>query len=92
MPKKPYSPEVIINKLRQAEIMINQGAIVAEVCRKIEVSDVTYYRWRKQYGGMNVGQARRLKILELENIRLKKLVAELSLDKAILEEAARGNS
>jgi putative transposase len=92
MPKKPNSPEVIINKLRQAEIMLHQGTTVAEVCRKIEVSDVTFYRWRKQYGGMNVDQARRLKVLELENVRLKKLVADLSLDKAILEEAARGNS
>jgi transposase-like protein len=92
MPRKSNSPEVIINKLRQAEIMLNQGATVAEVCRKIEVTDVTFYRWRKEYGGMRVDQARRLKDLELENVRLKKLVADLSLDKAILQEAAQGNS
>jgi transposase-like protein len=92
MPKKSNSPEVIINKLRQAEIMLNQGATVAEVCRKIEVTDVTFYRWRKEYGGMRVDQARRLKDLELENVRLKKLVADLLLDKAILQEAAQGNS
>jgi len=64
---------------------------VAEVCRKIEVTDQTYFRWRKEYGGMRVDQAKRLKSLEEENIRLKKLVADLSLDKAILQEAARGN-
>lgn len=92
MPRKSNSPEVIINKLRQAEIMLNQGATVAEVCRKIGVTDVTFYRWRKEYGGMRVDQAKRLKDLELENVRLKKLVADLSLDKAILQEAAQGNS
>jgi len=92
MPKRTNSPEQIIGKLRQAEIMLSQGAIVAEVCRKLEVSDVTFYRWRKEYGGMRVDQARRLKDLEIENVRLKKLVADLSLDKAILREAAQGNS
>ena len=92
MPKKVNTPEQIIGKLRQAEIMLNQGATVAEVCRNIEVTDQTYFRWRKEYGGMRVDQAKRLKDLELENIRLKKLVANLSLDKAILEEATRGNS
>jgi len=92
MPRKSNTPEAIIGKLRQAEVMLNQGATVAEVCRKIEVTDVTFYRWRKEYGGMRVDQARRLKDLELENVRLKKLVADLSLDKAILEEAAQGNS
>jgi putative transposase len=92
MPKKSNTPEQIINKLRQAEVLINQGATVAEVCRKIEVTDQTFYRWRKEYGGMRVDQAKRLKDLELENVRLKKLVADLSLDKAILTEAARGNS
>ena len=91
MPKKTNTPEQIIGKLRQAEVLLNQGATVAEACRKIEVTDQTYYRWRKEYGGMRVDQAKRLKELELENIRLKKLVADLSLDKAILAEAARGN-
>jgi len=92
MANKGYTAEQIIGKLRQAEILLNQGATVAEVCRKIEVTDVTFYRWRKEYGGMRVDQARRLKDLELENSRLKRLVADLSLDKAILKEAARGNS
>jgi putative transposase len=92
MPRKSNTPEQIINKLRQAEILLNQGATVAEVCRKIEVTDQTFFRWRKEYGGMRVDQAKRLKELELENTRLKKLVADLSLDKDILKEAARGNS
>jgi putative transposase len=92
MPRKANSPEQIINKLRQAEIMLNQGATVAEVCRKIDVIDQTFYRWRKEYGGMRVDQAKRLKELEVENTRLKKLVADLALDKAILKEAAQGNS
>jgi putative transposase len=91
MPKKANTPEQIISKLRQAEVLLSQGATVAEVCKKIEVTDQTFYRWRKEFGGMRVDQAKRLKDLELENIRLKKLVAELSLDKAILTEAARGN-
>jgi putative transposase len=91
MPKKTNTPEQIIGKLRQAEVLLNQGATVSEACRKIEVTDQTFYRWRKEYGGMRVDQARRLKDLEIENTRLKKLVAELSLDKAILTEAARGN-
>jgi transposase-like protein len=92
MPRKANSPEQIIHKLRQAEIMLNQGATVAEVCRKIDVIDQTFYRWRKEYGGMRVDQAKHLKELEVENTRLKKLVADLALDKAILKEAAQGNS
>jgi len=91
MPRKINTTEQIISKLRQAEIMMSQGSTVAEVCRKIEVTDQTYFRWRKEYGGMRVDQAKRLKNLEEENSRLKKLVADLSLDKAILQEAARGN-
>jgi transposase-like protein len=91
MVKKGYTPEQIINKLREAEVLLGQGATVGEVCRKIGVTDVTYYRWRKEYGGMRVDQARRLKELEQENSRLKKLVADLSLDNAILKEASRGN-
>ncbi len=92
MPKKTYTPEQIINKLREAEILLSQGATLAVIWKKLGVSDCTYYRWRKEYGGMRVEQARRLKELEKENSRLKRLVADLSLDNAILKEAARGNS
>ena len=92
MPKKANTPEQIINKLREAEIMLSQGSTVALVSKKIGVSDYTYYRWRKEYGGMRVEQAHRLKELEQENSRLKKVVADLVLDNAILKEAARGNS
>jgi len=92
MVRKSYTPEQIINKLREAEIMLSQGATLAIVWRKLGVSDCTYYRWRKEYGGMRVDQARRLKDLEQENSRLKRLVADLSLDNAILKEASRGNS
>jgi putative transposase len=91
MVKKEYTPEQIINKLREAEILLGQGANVIEASRKIGVTEPTYYRWRKEYGGMRIEQARRLKELEKENARLKKLVADLSLDKAILTEAVRGN-
>ena len=91
MVKKGYKPEQVINKLREAEVLLSQGATVGEVCRKIGVSDVTYYRWRKEYGGMTIDQAYRLRELEQENSRLKKLVADLSLDNAILKEASRGN-
>ena len=92
MPKKTYTPEQIINKLRAAEVLLSQGATLAVIWKKIGVSDCTYYRWRKEYGGMRVDQAHRLKELEQENSRLKRLVADLSLDNAILKEAARGNS
>ena len=92
MVRKGYTAEQIINKLREAEILLGQGATIGEASRKIGVSDYTYYRWRKEYGGMRVDQARRLKELEQENSRLKQLVADLSLDNAILKEAARGNS
>ncbi len=92
MAKKGFTLEQIINKLREAEILLNQGATVAVVSKKIGVSDHTYYRWRKEYGGMRVDQARRLRELEQENSRLKKLVAALSLDNVILREAARRNS
>jgi putative transposase len=91
MPKKGYSPEQIINKLREAEVLLSQGSTIAVVCRKIGITDQTYYRWRKDYGGMRVDQARRLKYLEQENTRLKKVVADFALDNAILKEAARGN-
>ena len=92
MVRKSYMPEQIINKLREAEILLSQGATLAVIWKKIGVSDCTYYRWRKEYGGMRVDQAHRLKELEQENSRLKKLVADLSLDISILKEASRGNS
>ena len=91
MAKRTYSPEQIINTLREAEILLNQGATVGEASKKIGVIEQTYYRWRKEYGGMRVEQAKRLKELEKENARLKKLVGDLSLDNAILKEAAEGN-
>ncbi len=91
MARKRYSSEQIISKLREAEVLLNKGSTVIEVSRKLGIAEQTYFRWRKDYGGMRVDQAKRLKELELENSRLKKLVADLSLDKAILEEANRGN-
>ena len=91
MVRKGYTPEQIIGKLREAEVLLSQGATVAEASKKISVTEQTYYRWRKEYGGMRIEQAKRLKDLEKENARLKKLVADLSLDNAILKEAARGN-
>jgi putative transposase len=91
MVKKGYTPEQIINKLREVEILLSQGSNISEASRKIGVTEQTYYRWRKEYGGMRVEQARKLKELEKENARLKKLVADLSLDNSILKEAARGN-
>jgi len=91
MVKKGYTPEQAINKLREAEILIGQGTTVPVMLKKIGVSDCTYYRWKKEYGGLRIDQAHRLKELEQENARLKRLVADLSLDNAILKEAARGN-
>jgi putative transposase len=91
MAKKEYTPEQIINKLREAEILLSQGSSIVEASRKIGITEPTYYRWRKEYGGMRVEQARKLKELEKENARLKKLVADLSLDNSTLKEAARGN-
>ena len=91
MVRKNFAPEQIINKLREAEIHINQGISISEVSRKIGVTEQTYYRWRKEYGGLRIEQAKKLKSLEKENTRLKKLVADLSLDNAILKEASRGN-
>ncbi len=92
MVRKTYLPEQIINKLREAEIHLSQGATIAEASRKIGVTEQTYYRWRREYGGMRIEQARRLKELEKENTQLKRLVADLSLDNSILKEASRGNS
>jgi transposase-like protein len=91
MVRKTYTPEQIINRLREVEILLNQGANVSEASRKIGVTEQTYYRWRKEYGGMRIEQAKRLKDLEKENARLKKLVADISLDNAILKEVAEGN-
>jgi transposase-like protein len=91
MPRKRYQPEQIIGMLRQAEIELAQGRTTGEVCRSLGISEQSYYRWRKEYGGMQVAQARRLKDLERENARLKRLVADLSLDKDILKEALKGN-
>jgi putative transposase len=91
MVRKGYTPEQIINKLREAEVLLSQGNTISIACKKIGVSDYTYYRWRKEYGGMQVEQAKRLKELEVENSRLKRLVADLSVDNSILKEAARGN-
>ena len=92
MKRKMFSPEQIIGKLREAEVLLSQGQTVGAVSRKLEVTEQTYYRWRKEYGGMRVEQARRLKELERENAQLKRLVADLSLDNCILKEAAKGNS
>ncbi len=92
MKKKGFSAEQIIGKLREAEVLLSQGSTVGEVGRKLGVTEQTYYRWRREYGGMRVEQARRLKELEKENGRLKRLVADLTLDNAILKEATRGNS
>jgi transposase-like protein len=91
MSKKKYSSEQIINKLREVELMVNRGSTIGEASKKIGVTEQTYYRWRKQYGGMHIEQAKRLKDLEKENARLKKLVADLSLDNAILKEVSKGN-
>jgi len=91
MAKRGYTPEQIISKLREAEVLLSQGNTIAVVSKRIGVTDHTYYRWRKEYGGMRLDQAHRLKQLEQENTRLKKLVADLSLDNEILKEASRGN-
>jgi putative transposase len=90
MPRKRFTVEQIINHLREADVLLAQGRTVGEVCRRIGVSEQSYYRWRKEYGGLKLGQARRLKDLEAENARLKRAVAELTLDKLILKEAAEG--
>jgi len=91
MAKKHYTAEQIISKLREAEVELGRGVTVPLVCKQLGITESTYYRWRQEYGGMRLEQARRLKHLEQENTQLKKLVADLSLDNAILKEAARGN-
>jgi putative transposase len=84
--RRSYTPEQIITKLREAEIFLSQGKTVKEASKLVEISEQTYYRWRREYGGMDITQAKKLKEVEKENTRLKKLVADLSLDNAILKE------
>ena len=90
MSRKRYSIEKKISMLREAEVLLSQGMGLGKVCRKLEIAEQTYYRWRKEYGGMKISQAGRMKDLERENTRLKKAVAELTLDKLILKEAIEG--
>ncbi len=91
MPRKGHSPEQVLNKLRQVEVAVAGGKSVGQAVREIGVTDHAYYRWRRDYGGINLDQAKRLKKLERENARLKRTVADLALDKQILKEAAEGN-
>ena len=91
MPQKRYRPEEIIAKLREAEVLLAQGKKVPDVVRALGVSEATYYRWRKEYGGLTVSQAKHVKELERKNARLRQAISDLTLDKMILKEAARGN-
>ena len=91
MARKKHTAEEIITKLREADVLLARGQTMAEVCRQLSISDQTYYKWRKGYGGLQVDQAKRFKQLEQENSQLRKLVADLSIDNAILKEAAKGN-
>jgi putative transposase len=91
MSRKRYKPEEIVAKLRQVDVLVSQGASMADAIRQIGVSEVTFYRWRQEYGGLKTDQIKRLKELELENSRLRKAVSDLTLDKLILTEAAKGN-
>jgi transposase-like protein len=91
MPRRRYKPEEIVAKLRQVDVLVSQGSAMADAIRQIGVSEVTYYRWRREFGGLKSDQVKRLKDLELENSRLRKAVSDLTLDKLILTEAARGN-
>jgi transposase-like protein len=90
MPKQRFTTEEIIHKLREADVMSGQGKTVAEVCKQLGITDKTYFRWRKSHGGLRIDQAKRMKELETENARLKKAVAELTIDKIILKEVAEG--
>ena len=90
-PRKSYKPEEIVAKLRQVDVLTSQGQSVAEAIRSIGVSEVTYYRWRQEFGGLKSDQVKRLKDLEAENTRLRRAISDLTLDKLILQEAARGN-
>ena len=91
MAKRKHTPEQIIGKLREAEVEQAKGQAIKAICKKLQITEQTYYRWRKEYGGLRMDQARRFKQLEKENGRLKKLVAEMAIDNAILKEAAEGN-
>ncbi len=91
MAKRKHTTEQIIRKLREAEVELAKGQSIKAVCKKLEITEQTYYRWRKEYGGLRMVQARRFKQLEKENARLKKLLAEMAIDNAILKEAAEGN-
>ena len=91
MPSKRYNTEEIIHKLREADVLLSQGRTTGEVCKQLGVSEQTYYRWRKLYGGMKVDQAKRLKTLEVENARLRRAIAGQTVDKRILKEVAEGN-
>ena len=91
MPRKGHSPEQVLNKLRQVEVAVAGGKSVGQAVRGIGVTDHTYYRWRREYGGLDLDQAKRFKKLEKENVRLKRTIADLALDKQILKEAAEGN-
>lgn len=91
MARKRYTPDEIVRHLRTVEIETGKGLVVPEVCRKLGITEQTYYRWKREFGGLRVDQAKRLKGLEQENARLKKLVADLSLDNAILKEVSAGN-
>jgi putative transposase len=91
MPRKRYTAEEIVAKLRQVDVLVSQGHNTADAVRQIGVSEVTYYRWRQEYGGLKTEQVKRLQELETENTRLRKAVSDLTLDKLILQEAARGN-
>src|SRR6516162_4466184 len=91
MARTRYKPEEIVAKLRQVDVLTSQGQTLVDAIRQIGVSEVTYYRWRQEYGGLKIEQVKRLKELELENSRLRKAVSDLTLDKLILQEAARGH-
>ena len=91
MPRKRHHSEEIVAKLRQVDVLTSQGQSVADAVRSIGVTEVTYYRWRREYGGLRSDQVKRLKALEIENARLRKAISDLTLDKLILQEAARGN-
>ena len=91
MPRKRYKPEEIVAKLRQVDVLVSQGASMADAIRQIGVSEVTFYRWRQEFGGLKTDQVKRLKAMELENSRLRKAISDLTLDKLILTEAAKGN-
>ena len=91
MPRKHHKPEEIVVKLRHVDVLVSQGQNIADAIRQIGVSEVTYYRWRQEFGGLKTDQVKRLKELETENTRLRKAISDLTLDKLILQEAARGN-